>query len=430
MAFFIGGLCLLILYFFFYGIWSKHWNPADLFTGQDKRPSSSKFQFFLWTVVVIFSYVAVYAARALRGYYEPVDQIPVNLLIVMGFSITTAAAAKGITVGYVETGRVAKTEPDSTKADPDKPDPNKPGQKLSVEGKTLKSRAGWSSILVDDEGYPDLSKIQMIAWTFIAITVYLIGMVALVNALPHALDGVKDAAGNAVTWHDLTPAFLEKSPDVAHRISIPDISAALMVLMGLGQGAYLGKKLVTVSTARLTQLSPSASKPGSEVTISGVSLSEDADGNQVTLNGKPIEPPAEKVGTTATQIKFTFPRRQADGTGWKQGEVVSVGIISGGQSSANALPFTVTMPSLDRLSESKVAAGASLTLFGKAFGPTQGVSKVLIDGNPSLSAIPDSDWKETEIKITVPADLTKTQHQVGVLVDGEPQTNTLTFEVI
>jgi hypothetical protein len=46
MPFFIGGLFLIFLYIFFYGIWSKHWNPADLFTGQDKRSSSSKFQFW------------------------------------------------------------------------------------------------------------------------------------------------------------------------------------------------------------------------------------------------------------------------------------------------------------------------------------------------------------------------------------------------
>lgn len=85
-------------------------------------------------MIVIFSYVAVYAAHALKGFYEPVDPIPVHLLIVMGFSIMTAAAAKGITAGYLETGRVAKTEPPSTKADPNNP-------KLNVEGKTLKSSA-------------------------------------------------------------------------------------------------------------------------------------------------------------------------------------------------------------------------------------------------------------------------------------------------
>lgn len=420
MPFLIGFLVLVVLYIFFYGVWSKHWNPADLFTGQDKRPSSSKFQFLLWTIVIIFSYVAVYAARALREYYEPVDQIPVNLLIMMGFSVTTAAAAKGITVGYLETGRVSKPEPPSTKADAVDP-------KLNVEGKPLKSRAGWSAILVDDNGYPDLSKIQMIAWTFISICIYLIGLIALVNALPNASDGFTDVTGKAVAWRDLTPAFLEKNPDIAHRISIPDISAALMVLMGLGQGAYLGKKLVTVNTARLTQLSPAAGKPGSVVTVSGVALSEAPDGNQITINGKPTEPPAEVVN--ATQIKFTFPRRQADGTNWKPGEVVSVGIISGGQSSANTLPFTVTLPTLDRLSASQGAVNDPLILLGKAFGSAQGASKVLIDGNPYIPAIPASDWKETGIKITVPS-LAKGQHQISVDVEGEPQTNSLPFIVI
>lgn len=33
MPFLFSGLFLIFLYIFFYGIWSKNWNPADLFTG-------------------------------------------------------------------------------------------------------------------------------------------------------------------------------------------------------------------------------------------------------------------------------------------------------------------------------------------------------------------------------------------------------------
>lgn len=420
MPFLIGLIVLFVLYIFFYRIWSKNWNPAELVIGQDKRPSSSKFQFLLWTVVVLYSYIVVYTARAWNGYYQSIDQIPVNLFIVMGFSIATAAAAKGITVGYLETGRIAKPEPTATRADPENP-------QNDVTGEPLKKRAGWSAILVDDQGYPDLSKLQMIAWTFIAIGIYLIGLGALVKAIPNALQGVTDNAGNPMTWSNLTPKFLENNPELAQRISLPDISAALMVLMGLGQGAYLGKKLVTVNTARLTQLTPSAGKPGSEVAISGVSLSEAPDGNQVTLNGKPYEPPATVV--SASQIKFTFPQKQADGATWKPGEVVAVGVISGGQSSANTLLFTLTVPVLNRLSESQGAANTQITLFGTAFGSTQGASKVLIDDAPYAASIPASDWTETEIKITIPATLTAGAHHIAVAVDGQTPTNPLTFTI-
>jgi hypothetical protein len=33
MPFIFGVLSLIVLYIIFYGVWSKSWNPADLFTG-------------------------------------------------------------------------------------------------------------------------------------------------------------------------------------------------------------------------------------------------------------------------------------------------------------------------------------------------------------------------------------------------------------
>ena len=220
VPFLIGLGVLAVLYVFFYGIWSKSWNPVELFVGDDKRPSSSKFQFFVWTVVALYSYAVLYAARALQGYYAVIDNLPRNLLIAMGISVVTATAAKGITVGYLQTGRVAKSEPPETTKDP-----NNSGK--NVEGTKLRAHGGLSYILLDDEGRPDLVKLQMIAWTFIAAGVYLVSMIALVNALPKALDGVADE-GKPVLWSTLSQAFLEKNPSVMERISLPDISAALM----------------------------------------------------------------------------------------------------------------------------------------------------------------------------------------------------------
>src|SRR5580658_4469110 len=98
----IAAITLALLYILLFAIWTKTWNPGELVYGQDKRPSSSKLQFLLWTVVVIFSYVAVYSARALKGYYFAIDEIPTNLMITMGLSIGTASVAKGITAGFVQ----------------------------------------------------------------------------------------------------------------------------------------------------------------------------------------------------------------------------------------------------------------------------------------------------------------------------------------
>jgi len=91
-------------------------------------------------------------------------------------------------VSYISTGRIAKSAVPS-------------------------GSSSFGAIFQDDAGFPDLSKVQMIAWTFIAIVTYLI------------------AVGSRIHQRNYC--------------SLPDIDSALMVLMGLGHGAYLGKKLVT-----------------------------------------------------------------------------------------------------------------------------------------------------------------------------------------
>jgi hypothetical protein len=141
--------------------------------------------------VVIFAYAAIYSLKFEAHRFEAIDEIPKNVLIAMGMSVISAAAAKGITVSYISTGRITK--------------PTVPS-----------SSSSFGAIFQDDAGFPDLSKIQMIAWTFIAIATYLI------------------AVGSKIHQRDYS--------------SLPDIDSALMVLMGLGHGAYLGKKLVTQDT--------------------------------------------------------------------------------------------------------------------------------------------------------------------------------------
>jgi hypothetical protein len=84
-------------------------NPLDLFQGTDNRPSSSKFQFLLWTAAVIAGYATIFL-RMQWGEYDPklLINLPVILMLVMGFSITTAVGAKAITVGYLSNNSINK----------------------------------------------------------------------------------------------------------------------------------------------------------------------------------------------------------------------------------------------------------------------------------------------------------------------------------
>lgn len=163
-----------------------------LIEGQDGPLSTSKAQWCLWTAVIAGSYVAVYAARASVGLSTASMAVPANVLLVLGFSATTMATAKGVTTAYLAGGRLSKGSPDK----------NPPG-----------------GLLTDDAGITDLSKVQLMTWTIIAVGIYVYTLVTTITAI------------------------------LAHKqnLGLPDIDTALMVLMGLSQGGYVAKKLVTVN---------------------------------------------------------------------------------------------------------------------------------------------------------------------------------------
>jgi hypothetical protein len=161
---------------------SGHGSVVD---GADGRPSTSKAQWWIWTVVVIFGYMAVFAERWLRGDPSVGITVPQNLLLAMGFSGASMVAAKAVTTTHVARGLIDKT-------------------------KTSKILGG---ILTDDDGVPDLGKIQNIAFTIIAVFVYVVRLVM---------------QGDANTL----PVMV-------------DIDPSLMLLMGLSHAGYLGAKVAT-----------------------------------------------------------------------------------------------------------------------------------------------------------------------------------------
>jgi hypothetical protein len=283
---YLAGIAALLLGWLLYGLLAPTWNILKLVTGTDGRASTSKLQWFLWTVVVVFAYVAIWAAGALDGDLAPITEIPQNLLIAMGLSLTTMAAAKGITVSYVNSGRVIKTNAD-------------PGEKKDK---------GLGPIVSSDEYAPDLSKMQMMIWTLVAIVIYFFAVVEQIRS-GHVL---------------------------------PDIDPTLMVLMGLGQGAYLGKKLVTATTPRLTGLSPAEGNPGTQITILGMAFGAEQAGSYLTMDRSPFKP--QGLVWADTKIQFTLPEEPTSGQAWKAGQRVIFGVIVGGKEDVNTLPFTVTIP--------------------------------------------------------------------------------------
>src|SRR5438270_9536197 len=151
------GLGVLILVWAVGGMFAT-WDVRKWWCGADGKPSTSKFQLLLWTAVIIFVYTTITGKYLLTNTPMPIDPpcgtFPNNVLIVLGLSGATAAVAKGITVGYLNSGRLLKT-----------PD-------------------GQGSVLTSDDGGPDLNKLQITAWTCIAIIIYLIQFFRVLKDIP------------------------------------------------------------------------------------------------------------------------------------------------------------------------------------------------------------------------------------------------------
>lgn len=272
------GVTLLLIWFV-----AGTWNPLKLAEGADGKTSTSKLQFLLWTGVIAFSYVALFAERVRLDEISPIDEIPENVLIALGISVVTVSGAKGITANYVNTGRL------------------------------IKPNGGGGGAAKDDDGYADLSKIQMLLWTFIALFAYLLAVI-----------------------HEI---------EVARLPEMPDIDPALMVLMGLAQGAYLGKKLVTTTTPRITGLSPAEVVAGeTKVTLSGTAIGNTAAGTEVTMDGNVI-PAGSSTSDADADITFTVPKVQPTKGAWPaEGLLVQIGVQTNGNASANTKGLTVKPP--------------------------------------------------------------------------------------
>src|SRR6202011_2066712 len=95
--------------------------------------SASKLQFFLWTEAALFTYGFLFTAYAIH--HTPLDlkfkpQIPPNILLLMGLSITAAAASQ------------SKPQPPSVKTD-----------------------GAFARFFQNANGQLSLPKVQMLAWT-------------------------------------------------------------------------------------------------------------------------------------------------------------------------------------------------------------------------------------------------------------------------
>jgi len=200
---------------------STRQHPWDLIIGEDGQPSASKFQVLLWTGAVVFAYLAIYQIRFSHGHPEGMPDLPRNLLIAMGISVVTSVSAKAIAVNASNNAAAAPTKVVAT--GPSVVTQSADGPPVVVTpvavAPTPVAPIDQSGLFKDPSGSPDLGKIQLILWTLIAVGIFLSGVFASIHS-----PGVCTPQGDC-------------------KESLPDIGETLMILMGLGHGAYLGKKI-------------------------------------------------------------------------------------------------------------------------------------------------------------------------------------------
>jgi hypothetical protein len=326
-------LSTLIAIAFVYGIWilnrmiiGRKTSILGYFRGQDGRASTSKFQFFVFTFAFVFSFVLMHTyCWFVAKHFILIDTIPPNVMLAMGFSCVTFVGAKAITTTQISSGKLDKG------AIPAPPAGDVAAAAPPVPG-SAPTKDSWIFLVSDDNGDLDLSKFQMLIWTLIAVIIFIINAYQIIDYI-HVMGGKK---------------FLDTyDPNAAHAYQLlPDISGALMVLMGLGQGAYLGKKLVLAPVPRLTGLSVATPPPDGKVTPVVIQIMGgdfgDKLGNQILIDGMPVPGAPDKtvVAWTANSIKFDPGPNHPNGTAFKAGQLIQVGVLIGGVTSSNTLPYT------------------------------------------------------------------------------------------
>jgi hypothetical protein len=199
MSYLTGLAGLAVMWLIILIATGKH--PWALVIGEDGQPSTSKFQMMVWTSAVVFAFLAIYQLRFSSGYYGDLPGVPTNLLIAMGISVVTAVSAKSIAVTAQTKSAAAAAAAVAA------------GLPLAV------APPSQSGIFAGDDGTPDMGKLQVVLWTLIAVGVFLSEVFATIQ----------------------NP---NRPPNSLSTLGLPDIGTTLMVLMGLGHGAYIGKKIV------------------------------------------------------------------------------------------------------------------------------------------------------------------------------------------
>jgi hypothetical protein len=183
----------------------------DFLTGDQGKYSLSRLQASLWAFFIISYQVSVYITMAsIRRANEFKLVFSEQLMWILGITLGVYIGVKGITNNQINSGKMS--------APPTQPVPNA------------------ADFITSEEGL-DLSRFQMLIWTMFALVTFVASYGYYIYQILYPLEAqVKDWKG------DYGHFFPQMGTD--DKNILPGIDMSFIVLMGLSQGAYIGRKLV------------------------------------------------------------------------------------------------------------------------------------------------------------------------------------------
>lgn len=256
----IGSLAatplFIILIVSFLGTLKKKFGIYDFFIGDEGTYSLSRLQAVLWAIVIISYQISVIGAilvnknATLFNYQASFSESSVWLL---SLSLSSYIMVKGIMVDKISKNPMIKNR--------------------------RSKNPQWCDILIGDNGL-DFAKCQMLIWTVIAIFAYLVSCYYFIN---HLLIDTPEKINEMFKhfYEDYSSSEIAKKPELPF---VPYLPWTFVVLMGISQGAYVGKKLVP--TFKIDEAKEGASA-GAKDNIARIDI-EIATKQAILNNMKPI----------------------------------------------------------------------------------------------------------------------------------------------
>ena len=195
------SIALALLFFTAFLIWG---GARALLMGADGYYSKSKFQMVVWFAVLVVTYISTYILRWRYAGMLGGIGIPAHLALISGFSAFSFAAAKGIAVAQ-NTAQAATPGAGAGAAAP--------------PARQYRGASHWKFIrdlLTDEKGNPDIGDYQMLVIVLVAVVTYLYQAYHFAGTIRFATN-----------------------------VDLPDVDTTILAAFGLGQGAYLGKKVAS-----------------------------------------------------------------------------------------------------------------------------------------------------------------------------------------